>query len=116
MPFPIFTPPIGPSPGTSNRPKLSLIETEFGDGYTQASPAGLNHIRDVVSLRWDGVTEAQMREIEAFFRARGGHEPFWYQPYGFDALVRWTCKDWSTSASAPWKVAATLTQSFVPGP
>jgi phage-related protein len=107
-----FNPPVKPSPGTAHQPKVNLWEAEFGDGYSQPTPKGLNHIRKSVSLKWDGLSYSQMRAIVGFFEGKQGCVPFKYQPYGEPAVLKWTCKDWSYSADAPWKVSATLEQSF----
>lgn len=107
-----FTPPVGPSPGTSFAPQVNLWSADFGDGYTLSAPKGMNHIRQVVSLKWGGLVDADAQAIIAFFTARGGHEPFYYQPFGLAAPLKWTCKEWSMSASAPFTVTAKLEQSF----
>lgn len=112
MALPTFTPPVGPSPGTAHKPTVNLWETEFGDGYSQPTPKGLNHIRKNVSLSWSALTFEDMRAIVDFLEARAGCEPFYFQPYGETAPRKWTCKDWSYSAEAPWKVTAELVQSF----
>jgi phage-related protein len=110
-----FNPSIDPSPGTSFKPIISLNEAEFGDGYTQSSPKGLNHIRDTITLQWDGVDMATAISITDFFKSQGGFKTFYYQPVGYTATQKWTCKEWSMSASAPWKVTAKLEQSFYTG-
>lgn len=112
MPLETFSPSIAPSPGTKTKPSVSLWKAEFGDGYTQAAPRGLNHIRDTISLRWDGITEAQALELRDFFESKGGYRPFYYQPRGRNAPMKWTCNDWSISDSAPWKFDAKLEQNF----
>lgn len=112
MPLVVFTPPIAPSPGTRFAPKISINKAEFGDGYTQSSPNGLNHIRHTVSLRWDGVTEAQYIALIDFFETQGGYRPFWYQPRGFAAPLKWVCEEWSGTDGSPWTVDAKLEQHF----
>lgn len=42
MVLPTFIPPVGPSPGTSHKPTVNLWEAEFGDGYSQPTPKGIN--------------------------------------------------------------------------
>ncbi len=110
-----FTPPIAPSPGTAFKATISINQADFGDGYTQASAKGLNHIRETVDLRWDGLTEAQFVEIRTFFEAHGGYLPFWYQVRGRAAPMRWTCAEWSGADSAPWTFTAKLSQDFSAG-
>lgn len=112
MPLVTFTPSILPSPGTKRNPAVNLWEAEFGDGYTQAAPKGLNHIRNAIVLRWEGLTDAQFDELITFFEDRGGYRPFYYQPRGFSTVLKWTCKEWSGSDSAPWQFEAKLEQSF----
>ncbi len=112
MPLTTFNPPIAPSPGTRHAPKVNLLEAEFGDGYTQASPRGLNHIQRVATLRWDGLTEAQYNTIEDFFVTQGGYRPFWYQPRGFATALKWVCKEWDGSDNSPWRFTAKLEQHF----
>ncbi|PVA06108.1 phage tail protein [Thalassorhabdomicrobium marinisediminis] len=107
-----FAPSIAPSPAGTITPQVNLRTAEFGDGYTQAGPAGLNHIREVVALKWNGITPAQREELEAFFRAHGGYKAFLYQPYGFATPVRWTCKEWSSTTKTPQTFTAKLRQDF----
>lgn len=117
MGIPTFNPPIAPSPGTRHAPKVNILEAAFGDGYTQASPNGLNHIRQNLTLKWDGITEAQYLEILSFFEARGGYEPFSYQPRGFTKAHLWTAREWSGADDTPWRFEVKLQQWFgvVPG-
>ncbi len=62
-----FTPPIAPTLGTKHAPKVNLLKAEFGDGYSQAAPNGLNHTAHEISLRWGALTEAQFGTIRQFF-------------------------------------------------
>ncbi|MGR3315491.1 phage tail protein [Roseovarius indicus] len=115
MTFQTFNPPVAPSPGTSFKPKVTLNRADFGDGYVQASPRGLHHIRENVDLSWHGLTEAQMILIRTFFEAHGGYTPFWYQPRGRPEALLWTCEAWTISDAAPWMVNGTFVQWFGPG-
>ena len=112
MVLPVFMPPVAPSPGTAHKPTVNLWEADFGDGYSQPTPKGLNHIRRAVSLSWGSLTYEQMRTIVDFFEGRGGNQPFLFQPYGEPTARKWTCKDWTYSAEAPWRVTAELVQSY----
>jgi len=112
MPLPTFTPVVAPSPGTGFAPEINLLTAGFGDGYTQSLPNGLNHIRQVVTLKWDGLIEAEMISIRTFFEQQAGYKPFYYKPVGVAAPLKWTCKEWSSSANAPWTFTAKLRQDF----
>jgi len=113
MPLPTFTPPIGPSPGTTHRFEIKLREAEFGDGYSQTTPAGLNHIVLNVPLQWDALTLEQAKAIENFFLEREGYKAFYYQPFGIDQSLKWTCKEFEFKIDqGVWQGSATLIQSF----
>lgn len=110
-----FAPEIAPSPGGTIKPQIKILKAEFGDGYSQPTPAGLNHIRKIIDLRWEALTEAQKTYIENFFETHGGYKTFLYQPFGFAAPLKWTCSEWSISPGAPWSVSAKFEQSFYIG-
>ncbi|GAA4525516.1 hypothetical protein GCM10023174_10240 [Chelativorans composti] len=113
MALPTFNPPIGPSPGTTHKPKISLYEAEFGDGYSQPTPKGINHIKRTVSLRWEALTYQQMEEIVGFFERMEGCKPFYYRPFGVGEVMKWVCKDWQASTEEGiWSVKAEFEQSF----
>ena len=113
MPLTTFVPSVAPSPGTSVKTSFKLLKAEFGDGYTQAGPDGLNFKRKTVNLTWDALTLTQANQIETFIEDLGGHTPFYYQPLGFAAPVKWTCEIFSKNLDAGyWKMTAEFVQSF----
>ncbi|WP_457796646.1 phage tail protein [Methylocystis sp. S23] len=114
-----FTPPIQPSIGASNKPKVKILKAEFGDGYGQASRDGLNHIRNEFSLTWEVLTPAQANTIEAFLIEHGGDVPFLWTAPGKSTPDKWTCEQWEVSFLAAIyqgenfrSIKATFTQSF----
>lgn len=116
MALPTFAPPVRPSPGTSHKPTVNVWKAEFGDGYSQPTPKGINHIKKSVSLSWDVLTYAQMRQIVEFFERMGAVKAFYFQPFGEPVMLKWTCEEWTSSTdSGIWKVEATLVQSFTNG-
>lgn len=113
MTLPAFKPPVGPSPGTSFKPQIKVLEAEFGDGFSQPTPDGLNNIRETVELRWDGLTEREMHAINNFLVARKGAEVFYFKPAGYRQAMKWTCKEWSRNlGGGVWTMTAKLVQSF----
>ena len=109
-----FNPPIAPSPGTSVQTRVALNTAEFGDGYTQSSPRGLNHIRETLTLSWAGLTPEQFTKIKGFFVEQGGNKPFAYTPTGYDGYRVWTCSEWTFKLGAPFSFNATLSEFFSP--
>lgn len=113
MPIPTFTPPVRPSPGTSHAPQVKLLEAEFGDGYSQPTPHGINHIKKTVALVWSALLLEQRDDIVGFFERMGGSLPFYFQPYGEARMLKWTCKEWSSQKDGGvWSITATFVQSF----
>ena len=111
MPLQTFIPPIPPSK-SDVRPEFKILEAEFGDGYTQSVPDGLNHIRDVANLSWDALTPAQADTIETFIRNHGGTTPFLYTLSDSATQRQWVCKEFSRTRGTPNKVTATFRQDF----
>lgn len=107
-----FNPSIQPSPGTGLTPEVTLNSVPFGDGYTLNSPAGLNHIRNKISLKWDGLTKTQHEELLAFFVAQAGYKPFYYTHPSDGVKRKWTCKTWSSNFGGVFKFSADLEENF----
>jgi len=113
MPLPTFNPIVRPSPGTNYSRTVNLLKAEFGDGYSQNTPKGLNHIRKKVKLKWDALTLEQRNQIEEFFASMQGYLPFYYKPYGEDRTLKWTCEEWSSDIDGGvFTFSAELVQSF----
>ncbi|MCT4332632.1 phage tail protein [Paracoccus sp. YLB-12] len=115
MPLPTFNPPMRPSAGTGIAPEVSLRRASFGDGYTQASPSGLNHVRRIVRLEWSYLTLTEAQAIDTFLTARGGYQAFSYQLNGEAEPRRWTCSEWSVTDGHPSQVRAVFKEDFSPG-
>lgn len=116
MPIATFNPSPKPSPGTTRKPELKLLKAEFGDGYSQTTRDGLNHIRRTLSLKWELLTVEQNDAFETFFRTAGGDQPFWYTPSNESIAVKWTCEEWDsrTREDGFLEFSANLKQSFNP--
>lgn len=114
MTLPVFTPPVSPTAGLQDKPEIKLRKADFGDGYTQPTPDGLNHIRSVVTLEFGLLEPAEKEAIVNFLQARGGSEPFTYTIPGSASATRFTCNDWQVTAlgASLFNVSATLRQDF----
>lgn len=107
-----FNPPVGPSPGTRKGRDIKILEADFGDGYSQPTPDGYNHIRRTLSLTWEGVTKAQYQQIIAFFEQHEGVKPFYYRFAGDTSALKWICTSWEETAQGIYKITAEFKQSF----
>ncbi|WP_075214459.1 phage tail protein [Mongoliimonas terrestris] len=108
-----FNPPVAPSVGGTVKPKVKVLKSEFGDGYTQRTRDGLNHIRQTVELVWSVLTRDEANQIIGFLHEHGGTTPFLWSYFG-DTERKWTCDDWSTTpiSGGYWSVTAKLEQDF----
>jgi len=109
-----FIPPIPPSPGTEDVPEIKIHRVEFGDGYTQATRAGLNHIRRILTLNWEMLHPSDAATIINFLKAQGGDKAFYYTPSDETTPVKWTCTKFSDRRlnNGMRSVSATFEQSF----
>lgn len=114
MTLPTFTPPFEPSAGLQAKPEIKVLKADFGDGYSQPTPDGLNHIREVLTLTWEGLERIERDQIITFMKLQKGTQPFAYSLPGDSAPSRFTCSDWSHTAlgSDLWTVNATFKQDF----
>lgn len=113
MTAPTFAPPVDPSTGTSDSPEAKVLTADFGDGYVQSGPDGINNIRSVLSLKWEAVTNSEADQIIGFLAGQRGSDPFFYALPG-GSPVLFTCNKWSRNyrTNNLQSVTATLRQSF----
>ena len=75
-----------------------LFETEFGDGYSESIPDGLNHmLLPDMELSWNNIYQSEAAAFDSFLTARGGIEPFYYTLAPIEVSARiFKCKKWRT--------------------
>lgn len=114
MSTPIFIPPINPSPGLTDTPEFKILEADFGDGYTQPTPHGINHMRHVIELSWELLEADQMEVIRDFLESRGGVESFHYTLPGEVLSKTYRCAEWRVTALQAdlYAITATFRQTF----
>lgn len=80
------------APTKSREPKLR--RAQFGDGYSQTSPQGLNHMAENWELSFEGLTDFDANAIDAYLTSAGGYLPFyWRNPD--NQRKRYICETWS---------------------
>lgn len=114
MTIPTLTPPFSPSVGLQDKPELKILKAEFGDGYSQPTPDGINHIRRTLTATWEGLEQDEKDAIISFLVERQGTQPFLYALPGEATPTRYTCADWSTTAidAGLFTLNATFRQDF----
>lgn len=86
-----FTPPVVPSVGgTGKKTTPKVRRAEFGDGYSQRTPDGLNYNKRTVTLSWELLLSTDADTIEDFMNARGGSEAFTYTLPLESTEFKWT--------------------------
>ena len=99
MTFATFTPPMGASTsfslGTTEDFAPSVLRNNYGDGYSQRTPDGLNTTLRKLSPRWENLTYDEASTMISFFVARRGVDPFYFQLPGAVTIRKWICTKWS---------------------
>jgi phage-related protein len=75
-------PNINIGEGSSRTKKPRVLTVQFGDGYSQRIPDGINPQEESWSLQFPGYTEAQIKTLVAFFDGLNGVGYFrWTAPF-----------------------------------
>ncbi len=100
--------------GPSRTKKMRVLKAQFGDGYAQRAPDGLNNQIQTWSLRFTG-NDAKLDPIRDFLDDKGGATSFlWTNPRGEQLL--WVAGEYSESdlGGGISTLSVTFEQSFVP--
>jgi phage-related protein len=107
-----------PDFGASNNPKQSVIESRFGDGYSQRQQVGLNGSADVWSVTFGNRSADEAGQITDFLEARGGVEAFDWTPPGASYPARFICRSGNWSVTTVkfnlYSISAKFEQVFEP--
>lgn len=77
----------------------ALRRAKFGDGYSQAAPAGMNHNLRKFSVSISMKKGADIDAVDAFLSERGGYQMFWWTPPGASTPALFVCETWSVDES-----------------
>lgn len=104
--FPNGEPPNFSQSGSSAEAEIRMREVQFGDGYSQRSPDGINNLPLKFSITFNNRPREEILEIQKFFRGgtrlypREGHEYFYLYPpspvdWGDDTRpLKVICRSW----------------------
>jgi phage-related protein len=93
--------PRRPDESSSKTIEPRVNRTEFGDGYSERSRAGINNISETWEGTWSVMTSDQASSLDDFFRMQGGVDWFWWLAPGDKVSKKWTCGHWQRSFGAP---------------
>ncbi|WP_247538435.1 phage tail protein [Ralstonia pseudosolanacearum] len=104
-------PPVGSAQGSV---KFRTLSAQFGDGYQQVAPAGINNRTSSWPLRFvDG--KARILEIQAFIDRHAGAKSFyWTPPLGVRGLFRIGEYTPAVEVGAVYLLSATFIEAFAP--
>jgi phage-related protein len=109
-----FSFPVNVTKNTTGATTLRVKGVQFGDGYSQAAGDGLNNKSQSWPIECVG-TDAQIKAIEDFLDAHGGHTSFnWTTPRGAQALFRCPSYNSVPLGGGIFQLTATFAQSFAP--
>jgi len=104
---------IGPTYPVESTVEPRILKVEFGDGYTQEAPDGINYLLYKFNLSWETLTTSEKDIIKNFIEARGGYQTFlWVDPDGTTRKVK--CRSWSISNIQPQLFSCRATFEEVP--
>lgn len=70
------------SQSSTKQIQTNLLVAQFGDGYTQRTPNGINYARQQWTISWENITNADLVTIEtAIASARYGSDAFTWTPF-----------------------------------
>lgn len=100
--------------------KPRVAKTQFGDGYVERAPDGLNPMPETWALQFNDISDEAGTEIIAFLQARftgpAGQEAFDWTPLWSNTPIRVTCEQFTrTLGSRPGEcsVQAVFVREFV---
>ena len=102
------------SQSSSASTEFRVIKAQYGNGYSQRAPDGINNSVGSWDLAWDNITAAEFGVITAAFeQARGADYFTWLAP-GDLVTKRWIVAKYTKAAMSGdiYSVSANLQQVF----
>lgn len=78
MAFPTWNPLAKPQLGSGFKDDEIILEAQFGDGYRQTLPDGLNAQFVAGDLSWNGITSAELTDLLEFWAEHGKAGRFYW--------------------------------------
>ena len=104
--------PKAPDVGMGKRVEYKVHEASYGDGY-ETRLSVINNKGQKVNISWTMLTSQQADDLEEFFDAKAGAEPFLYGAPNWGQPLPWKCKTWDRTHEGLWEtVSATFERVF----
>ena len=101
---------------TSTRKRTyRVLSAQFGDGYSQEAPDGINDVVDEWNLKYENLTTDERSTLMTALDSVGGYDYLTYAPPG-DSLKRWKISKDGVSETPKsgdlWDISFTIKQWF----
>ncbi len=95
--------------------KARVLKAQYGDGYAQTTPDGLNPVMQTWRLKFDDVDNAIGNDIMAFLKAQVGTAFDWTPKWATNA-IKVSCEEWNRGIARGdlSNISATFEQKFQP--
>lgn len=99
--------------GAKKSVEARVLQSQFGDGYSQRAPDGLNSLPETWELVWL-VQLSNRNSIVNFLKGKLGATAFLWTPPLASAAIKCICRRWSEVAMFGdwWRIEATFEQVF----
>jgi phage-related protein len=104
-----------PSQASRGSVKPRIRTVQFGDGYRQSSPDGINNRPLSYRLQYNRISQRRALNVINLFHDLGGHRYFyWTPPPPYVAPLKFVCEDYEFDLEGPniYSVSAKIDQVF----
>lgn len=101
------------TPNAKLKDKPRVLTAQFGDGYGQDSPDGLNALPQQWSLKFEDIYAHEALAIRAFLVARKGVEKFQFRTQ-LGETITVKCREWDVEPAKKDRLTVTATFEQVP--
>jgi phage-related protein len=99
---------------SSGETEFRILETRYGNGYSQRARDGINNVIAKWNVSWEGLTYADMSTITTAIDTSAGVDYFTWQPPGDTVTRKWIVRSRSYRMLSGdiYSVSCTLEQCF----
>lgn len=98
---------------TSGEGQLTTSRAQFGDGYAQEIPLGLNNDVQKIKVNVEGY-ESEMQPVIDFIRSHVGQSFFWKPPLGVVGYYKCNKYSWKDQGGAYFTLSLEFEQGAMP--
>lgn len=85
-----------PDRGLKRAATPRVLETRFGDGYSQRTKAGINNLSETWDLSYNNKTHTTLDAMRSFLETKAGVTAFTWTPPD-QAEIKVICRQWNIS-------------------